>query len=116
MPWQRSDPATQLLGRLGVNAVGPPKLYVLKRGKITLVPDEQVAIVMPTVLIGSAGSHEDGPLKLAIIDRDSKTRYEVEWKAGWSYCLVAKAGLELEGKDKLGILVWKFAAKNVKNA
>ncbi|KAL9103811.1 MAG: hypothetical protein Q9163_001188 [Psora crenata] len=111
---KRSDSATQLLGRLGVNVVGPPKLYVLKKGRIILVPDEQAAIVMPTVLIGAAGSHKDSPLKLAIIDRDSKTRHEVEWKVGSSYCLVAKASVELDGRDKLGILVWKVAAKNVK--
>ena len=79
------------------------------------MPDEQAAIVMPTVLIGAAGSDEDGPFKLAIIDRDSKTRYEVEWKVGSSYCLVAKASVELDGRDKLGILTWKAAAKNVEN-
>ena len=65
--------------------------------------------MMPTVLIGAAGSDEDGPLKLAIIDMDSKTRYEVEWKVGSIYCLVAKASVELDGRDKLGILSWKVS-------
>ena len=42
------------------------------------MPNKQAAIIIPTVLIGAAGSDEDGPLKLAIINRDLKTQYEVK--------------------------------------
>ena len=110
---QESDPVTQFLGRLGVNAHTPARLYILQKGTSALVPEDENAIVIPTYIATPGISSGAPALTIIIVEKGKETRREGSWKIGFSYCLLGKAGVDIVSASKVGIILWKWSKKDL---
>jgi len=110
---KESDPATQFLRRLGVNAYSPACLSILQKGTTALVPEDEYAIVIPTFIATPGISGGAPSLTVVIVEKGKETRYERTWKIGFSYCLLGKAGVDITDASKVGIILWKWSKKDI---